>query len=387
MSHLIIVFTLFLVWACAAAGTLGEPVTSPLAVAAVPTLRQPRADYTECDGVAAGQVACADDCRTVLLCMGGSIAPTVLETCDPPSVCSAEERRCSTNTTTCSPPETSVACNAVGVFPDPNDCTVYHMCIKTGANSTRVECDGGWAYDPLTATCRLKPTDSVCTDLPLTCTELRESNVVPANPSIYYVCVQDKNGKLVPNLYKCEHGENYDPATFSCIDSTKTCGCVDSTTTSPSATESPSSTAPPSSADPTSSATPEPSSDSTSPSSATPAPSSDPTSPSSATPAPSSDPTSPSSATPQPSTDPTLPSSATPTPSNTPSTTTPPSDGSRCSTPLEKVPDPEKCNSYYECSVMFVWTYVQCNTGFYFNREDLECKYGNCPYSYSFWMQ
>ncbi|XP_046997944.1 uncharacterized protein LOC124613293 [Schistocerca americana] len=107
-----------------------------------------------------GQIICTDSCSKVSLCVGdgaGGLATSTLETC-------TDGLRCSAGDEACTQPELSECrsgsangfeCRAAGYFPDPYNCSIYHLCPNVGdPNYVTGTCTGAWAYNPLTTDCR-----------------------------------------------------------------------------------------------------------------------------------------------------------------------------------------------------------------------------------------
>ncbi|XP_049784529.1 uncharacterized protein LOC126187473 [Schistocerca cancellata] len=223
----LVIFTFFLALASADAASGGAPPRRllpppPPQLRPLPArwlLPAQQGDYSECDSFGAGQTVCADNCTKVLLCMGGTLDPIVLEECEEPLKCNQQQGTCVNGTSSCETVTSTIQCNALGMFPDPYDCTAYHICPVVGEESVRAKCESGYAYNPNTTLCSKKLTDDVCTNLPIECTGLGETNVFPGNANIYYICVADDDENLYPSLYRCEHGGVYSPDSYTCSDS------------------------------------------------------------------------------------------------------------------------------------------------------------------------
>ncbi|XP_049827417.1 mucin-5AC-like isoform X5 [Schistocerca gregaria] len=405
MSQLVVIFTLLLVSATAAVPDVSQILTSVVV--------NPYVDWngTECMGTTPGDRVCNYNCRKVLLCQGEEQAIELI-TCQDNYGCVRGE--CVEGESECDVENDPITCTGMGLFPDPYDCTKFHICKAEGNSSVRY-CSDGWAYNPLTGVCSEELTGSICSSLPIVCDALADSSTFPGNPSIYYICVSDDGVEIYPSLYRCPHGGIYNPSTYQCSDSS-----TNSTATSPSSSSSdvsssPTTTSvtvsgtpssvPPSTTQPSSSDTPlTPSPTDSSPTTPSPDATSGtpPTTPDSTAGSTSADtPPATSSATgsSQPTASPDTPgtpptvvpsSTAQPTPPDVPTTpsltsslpsTTPPSTGGDCSNPLEIVPDPSDCSSYYECLPTNKWTHIECIYGYYFNREEEKCLYGSCPYT------
>ncbi|XP_049789794.1 uncharacterized protein LOC126195289 [Schistocerca nitens] len=253
----------------------------------------------------AGQTICNAACTQVILCVSdgqGGFQEVPQETCSSDTRCSAEQGTCVEGATSCgSSPGGSIYCTEFGYFPDPYDCTVYHICLAANVQSTPHQCADGYAYNPLTSECSFRTTDPVCTSGPVpACITAGQTGALDTDPSMYYVCTADANGVLTPLLYKCHNGKVYDPATYSCVDPTSSPG-QETTATTTSATSTVSTT--------------------------------------------------------------------------TPSTPIP---GTFCSPPLARLPDPDDCTRYYECSEHWTWVHGACTWGTYYNPVHQECELGFC---------
>lgn len=167
------------------------------------------------------------DCQSLYFCRNdgnGTLKPTMLQTCSNAEgfYCNVAAGGCSTNKRDCDIfGLQEIKCQAEGNFPDPYDCTSYHRCttLDDGSmKSTRYECPLGKAYDSFANNCRFKLTDRVCVDSPVPkCKKALRTGSLIENPSIYFVCVMEKDG-LRPRLYKCEDGKVYDAKSYQCVD-------------------------------------------------------------------------------------------------------------------------------------------------------------------------
>lgn len=144
-------------------------------------------------------------------------AAVPLEICDTAKglFCNPTEGRCSTATGPCNPIGQSgrFVCTSEGIFPDPYNCQMYHMCAQR-AESTMVAanavCGDNSAFDPATSGCNLNTASEVCTVPQFTCDNVGEMGAWPANPSIYYICMAntiDGVRFVFPNLYRCDKGQ------------------------------------------------------------------------------------------------------------------------------------------------------------------------------------
>lgn len=86
--------------------------------------------------------------------------------------CNAIEGACSNKTGPCNPINNGAfTCTAVGTFPDPYDCQLYHVCYMNGNNiiSAEINCNSGMAFNPLTGDCSLSLNANVCQVYGFTC--------------------------------------------------------------------------------------------------------------------------------------------------------------------------------------------------------------------------
>uniref|UniRef100_A0A8D8UZL7 Chitin-binding type-2 domain-containing protein n=1 Tax=Cacopsylla melanoneura TaxID=428564 RepID=A0A8D8UZL7_9HEMI len=115
----------------------------------------------------------------------------------------------------------NINCQDVGFFPDPFDCTSYHICSQDGESitGTRMHCKTGLAYDPLSTICRLKKSDRVCTESPVPkCLTPLQMGALVENPTLYYICVYTDKKELYPRLYRCPYGLMFDAINAQCVE-------------------------------------------------------------------------------------------------------------------------------------------------------------------------
>lgn len=154
-----------------------------------------------------GIMQCADDCRTMLTCVGVNGAPVLARTCsniDPTKpycvddVCQAEP---DINNLNCSMP----VCTSAGVFPDFTDCNKYHYCRDHALDSKLLACSTDFVYNSTYNICSYKP-NATCAIAD--CTGMAGRFVAyPQNPAFYVFC---GNGGLLNTMYmfKCQDNEN-----------------------------------------------------------------------------------------------------------------------------------------------------------------------------------
>ncbi|XP_049812911.1 uncharacterized protein LOC126259883 [Schistocerca nitens] len=170
-----------------------------------------------------GQIICTDSCSKVALCVGdgaGGLTTSTLEIC-------TDGLRCSAGDEACTQPELSECrsssangffeCRAAGYFPDPYNCSIYHLCPRVGdPNYVTGTCAGAWAYNPLTTDCSLERTERPCTEGPVPrCLRLGQAGALPENAAIHYVCAR-VGGRLVPQLNRCPQGLVWDEGRYEC---------------------------------------------------------------------------------------------------------------------------------------------------------------------------
>ncbi|XP_049962184.1 threonine-rich protein-like [Schistocerca serialis cubense] len=343
MSRLVVIFTLLLVSATAAVPDVLQILTSVVV--------NPYVDWngTECMGTTPGDRVCNYNCEKVLLCQGEEQAIELL-TCQTNYGCVRGE--CVEGESECEAGNDPITCTGEGLFPDPYDCTKFHIC-KAEGNSTVRYCKDGWAYNPLTGVCRCSDSS---TNSPATSSSSSSSDV-SSSLTTTSVTGSGNPSSMPPSTPQPSSSDT--PLTPSPTDSSPTTPSPDATSGTPPTTSG-------STAGPTSSDTPPETSSATA--SSQPTASSD---------TPGTPPTvTASTAQTTPPDVPTTPSLTSSLPS-----TTPPSTGGECSNPLEIVPDPSDCSSYYECLPTNKWTHIECIYGYYFNRDEKKCLYGSCPYT------
>jgi len=158
------------------------------------------------------------DCSILARCVfrnnGWDTVP--LEVCDAGQnlFCHANEQRCSSNPGPCNPGGGqgggNFACTSAGVFPDPFNCQMYHMCFPSGPAMIAVNilCGGNYAFNPITNDCSLNLNNPVCQGNQFTCNNVGDMGPWPLNPNIYYICMAENgpNRVLFPTLFRCQVG-------------------------------------------------------------------------------------------------------------------------------------------------------------------------------------
>uniref|UniRef100_A0AAG5D191 Chitin-binding type-2 domain-containing protein n=1 Tax=Anopheles atroparvus TaxID=41427 RepID=A0AAG5D191_ANOAO len=93
-------------------------------------------------------------------------------------------------------------CTSLGVFPDPNNCNVYHVCLAAKDNSNVYKCAPGYVFDIASVGC-------IRQVLPTTCVTVRCAVGSPAyvlygNSRQYYVICDGQN--LPTQVMRCPNG-------------------------------------------------------------------------------------------------------------------------------------------------------------------------------------
>ncbi|XP_052897845.1 uncharacterized protein LOC128304677 [Anopheles moucheti] len=158
------------------------------------------------------------DCNTVAVCVRiGTVWETFwVEACNPAEglYCNEFEGGCSASVGSCNPGgEGNFECNTPGVFPDPFNCRLYHMCFMNGNNPVAISMDcGGAAFSPATGDCSLPLNDTVCMSPQFSCTAVGQMDAWPGNNNIYYICAAETvndNRVLRPRLYRCPSNQMF----------------------------------------------------------------------------------------------------------------------------------------------------------------------------------
>nr|CAD7446533.1 unnamed protein product [Timema bartmani] len=156
---------------------------------------------------------CSADCHYLQLCvqLGPSYQLTNVLTCTSDGLyCDVVRRSCSDSADVCQV-VVPFKCNMAGKFPDPQDCTLYHVCEDEGGQGTALYCDSGYAFDTLSGACDISTDDIVCTDGPVPeCMYPGQTGTLERNPAIYYICSGEG-----PMLFICPQGQ-YNPSLYSC---------------------------------------------------------------------------------------------------------------------------------------------------------------------------
>lgn len=205
-----------------------------------------------------GQVC--KDCLEVYYCIslpGGKWINDLLEVCDPETPCLAAIGNCSSLVNPDCPATISgykFKCYQTGIFPDPYDCTAYHMCTQLDPNGeadlveTTLKCSSGFAYNSLTAKCSIRIINGNCSTISPSCSKLGETGPDPQNPSLYYVCFRvqdDVTGEYgtFPVIFSCPDDQVFDGVS-SCTNPTTTVPTTSVPTTSVPTTSVPTTSVP-----------------------------------------------------------------------------------------------------------------------------------------------
>ncbi|XP_053673941.1 uncharacterized protein LOC128724201 [Anopheles nili] len=156
-------------------------------------------------------IICAS-CNIVGVCIkiGSLWEMPFVEACnaDEGYYCNEYEGGCSSSISSCNPGgEGNFECNSPGIFPDPTNCRLYHMCLQNGNNQVAISMDcGGFAFSAATGDCSLPLNNTVCLEPQFNCSFLGQMASWPGNNNIYYICAAETmngNRYLRPRLYRC----------------------------------------------------------------------------------------------------------------------------------------------------------------------------------------
>lgn len=110
---------------------------------------------------------------------------------------------------------TEFTCMGAGYFPDPLNCSRYHLCGAAGAVSpaySMYECPNGFAYNPATTMCKRITNEADCAIFD--CSADPNGYVVyPADNNLFAYCSPDAD----PVVLKCPANTVFVPASFSCV--------------------------------------------------------------------------------------------------------------------------------------------------------------------------
>ncbi|KAF5308073.1 hypothetical protein FQR65_LT06448 [Abscondita terminalis] len=170
------------------------------------------------------------NCTLVVHCKNSTSNETVIGNCPTDKICLNGD--CVPGTK-CSVSDITVpfACSSTGMFPDPSDCTKYHICVKLPNVTKHCEmlCEGNenglkYGFNPEKVACSdVLPNNGQCQNnyVPL-CKSLFETGAIPRT-SIYYECryYVSKDGDidltlLYPYQKRCNNGKVYSVAAGEC---------------------------------------------------------------------------------------------------------------------------------------------------------------------------
>ncbi|XP_053659194.1 uncharacterized protein LOC128708258 [Anopheles marshallii] len=138
-------------------------------------------------------------CGTGLFCIEG----TATDRCSP-----TPSEACITSSAS-----SSFTCTATGVFPDPNNCNYYHVCLAISESSSVYRCPPGYVFDVVTSSCIRQLSAANC--VTVTCPVGAPRYVLYGTSRVYYaVC----NGASLPTqVLRCPNGALFTFFTSSTI--------------------------------------------------------------------------------------------------------------------------------------------------------------------------
>nr|CAD7202726.1 unnamed protein product [Timema douglasi] len=151
--------------------------------------------------------SCSSDCSYVQLCVqtgDDSYDGYNVESCDPGKTsCDGSTHKCASDAGSCPGAVEDFTCNTLGMFPDPYNCSVFHVCAASGGADSPQACPSPYAFNALNGACDTR----ICSSQPVPkCSKLGQTGTVGGNPAIYYVCIPGTSGGIRPELYRCPHG-------------------------------------------------------------------------------------------------------------------------------------------------------------------------------------
>ncbi|KAK9501815.1 hypothetical protein O3M35_012475 [Rhynocoris fuscipes] len=219
MAFKYIFVSLMLFAACLAADTPAPSGDSTTAVA--PTEKPPAPTPPKMQCAAAGFMC--SDCNHQAVCIGnGDDTYLQIET-ECPSDSHCVENQC-VKGAKCNYRE--FKCSAEGFFPDPYECTKYHVCVRdqqtNDLQTMNMECPSGGSYDAATASCGYPMNSTACLEGPVPlCVSPLQIGMLKSDPSIYYLCTESGES-MGPELFKCAGGRIFDTKKVSCVAAKKT---------------------------------------------------------------------------------------------------------------------------------------------------------------------
>lgn len=168
------------------------------------------------DRQTSGFICTTCDILSTCIKIGQTWQTISLEVCDAAKglYCNQKLGSCSNSTGPCNPigQPGNFVCTSPGVFPDPYDCQLYHMCYTNGLNlvAINVNCGRNAAFNPTTGDCSLTTNASICSEPMFNCDIVGRMQAWPGNNNIFYVChakMQNNDRILFPELHRCSSNE------------------------------------------------------------------------------------------------------------------------------------------------------------------------------------
>ncbi|KAF5308070.1 hypothetical protein FQR65_LT06445 [Abscondita terminalis] len=167
------------------------------------------------------------NCTTLVHCESPFSTETVIGNCPDKKLCI--EGRC-LPATNCPFPNVPFICSTRGIFPDPGNCTKYHICtyIDDKLVDIEVPCEGNengfkYGFDPEKLACSYPLSNGECRNkcIPF-CKQIFDAGTIERT-SIYYECrryVNENNEvdpyRLYPYQYRCPNGKIYNVTSLTC---------------------------------------------------------------------------------------------------------------------------------------------------------------------------
>ncbi|XP_058128575.1 uncharacterized protein LOC131292849 [Anopheles ziemanni] len=93
-------------------------------------------------------------------------------------------------------------CSSSGVFPDPNNCNVYHVCLAVNSISNVYRCAPGYVFDITTFACLRQLSSTAC--VTVRCVVGSPAYVLYGTSRRYYAICDGQN--LPAQVYRCPNG-------------------------------------------------------------------------------------------------------------------------------------------------------------------------------------
>lgn len=161
-----------------------------------------------------GGTFCADDCSTMMVCVGKNSEPVTTFPCPSPNQYCVGNACTSVPDPSC-PNGPKFSCTSDGIFPEPGDCRRSRVCEDD--ESTLYECPVGFVYNSKTNICQ--PGNTPCTRIDCSrATAVNPFIVYASNPAYFALCVNKGNGQIDTYMFKCpyEQFEIFDTSIRSC---------------------------------------------------------------------------------------------------------------------------------------------------------------------------